>query len=184
MESNSQYKHLTSAILALCLFSIIYGLMTYEPLKREEIRIDTIIHLNDTIEKIRIKKQYIKKSIHSYDTIYLDTYSRDLRGLKSAIDLHRHIDSIECESLSRWRRKSKAQTYRVQKTGFIRFDRDIKTWLYSNDSSEVIHSTQKQIDALRERENALKSRVKTWRLVSLSLFLLVFGLYIWKTTTS
>jgi len=44
--------------------------------------------------------------------------------------------------------------------------------------ANVIHSTQKQIDALRERENALKSRVKTWRLVSLSLFLLVFGLYI------
>ena len=101
MDYNSRYKHLIVAILALCLLSIIYGLMTYEPLKREEIRIDTIKYLNDTIEKIRIKKQYIKKSIHSYDTIYLDTYSRDLRGLTSAIDLHRYIDSLECKSLSR-----------------------------------------------------------------------------------
>ena len=101
MEYNSRYNHLISAILALCLFSIIYGLWTYEPLERKVIRIDTIVHLKDTIEKIRIKKQYLKKTIYSYDTLYLDTYSRDLRGLKSAIDLHRHIDSLECESLSR-----------------------------------------------------------------------------------
>ena len=101
MDFNSRYKHLIVAILALCLFSIIYGLITYEPLERKVIRIDTIQYLKDTIEKIRVKKQYIKKSIHSYDTIYLDTYSRDLRGLTSAIDLHRHIDSLESESLSR-----------------------------------------------------------------------------------
>lgn len=42
----------------------------------------------------------------------------------------------------------------------------------------TIQSTQKEIDALRERQNALKSTIKTWRLVSLSLLLVIFGLYI------
>jgi hypothetical protein len=43
---------------------------------------------------------------------------------------------------------------------------------------EAIQCTRKEIDALRERENVLKSRVKTWRMVSLSLLLVIFGLYI------
>jgi len=42
----------------------------------------------------------------------------------------------------------------------------------------TIQSTQKQNDALRERENVLKSQVKTYRLISLSLLLVIFATYL------
>lgn len=43
---------------------------------------------------------------------------------------------------------------------------------------ETIQCTQNEIDALRKRENALKSQVKTWRYISLSLVLVIFGIYL------
>lgn len=63
--------------------------------------IETISYYEDTIEKVRFKKQLLHDSIYLYDTMYVDTFARTSDGLKRAIDLHRHIDSITSESLSR-----------------------------------------------------------------------------------
>jgi hypothetical protein len=76
-------------------------MFTFKPIEREPMYIETISYYQDTIEKIRFKKQLIRDSIYRYDTMYVDTFSRTSAGLERAIDLHRHIDSITSATLSR-----------------------------------------------------------------------------------
>jgi hypothetical protein len=101
MASNSKFLLLTWLTLALYLFSVVYAFFTFEPIEREPLYIETISYYEDTIEKVRFKKQLLHDSIYMYDTMYVDTFSRTSDGLKRAINLHRHIDSITSELLSR-----------------------------------------------------------------------------------
>lgn len=101
MASNSKFLLLTWLIVALYLCSIAYAFFNFKPIEKEPMYIETISYYEDTIEKVRFKKQILRDSIYMYDTMYVDTFSRTSDGLKRAINLHRHIDSLTSESLSR-----------------------------------------------------------------------------------
>ena len=83
------------------LCSIVYAFFNFKPIEKEPIYIETTSYYEDTIEKVRFKKQLLRDSIYLYDTMYVDTFSRTSDGLERAINLHRHIDSIERSTLSR-----------------------------------------------------------------------------------
>lgn len=88
MQLTSLYKFLIWLILALCLYNCL--------IKREKTHYkhttDTqIIKWTDSITKWK----KVRLTLLKHDTLYIDTFSRDSNGLKGAISLHRHLDSIE-----------------------------------------------------------------------------------------
>ena len=97
MELKSMLKYLIPSLIAIFLFSILYfyavGVVKHYDTTRS---IDTLYFNKEKIiikEKEKLKVKYDTIEIHLRDSFYSTDF------LKRAINLHRFIDTTECEPL-------------------------------------------------------------------------------------
>ncbi len=91
MQLTSKSTLLIYLILALFLFSVLWEFYSYEPKVRTELKIE--VH-EKIVERTKVKRELVMKQLNHFDTIYLDTFKSTSEGLKNAIQLHIHLDSI------------------------------------------------------------------------------------------
>jgi len=92
MQSTFKSTLLIYLILALFLFSVLWGFFNFEEPVRIERPINIEMH-ERIVEVEKIKRLRLIDSIHHFDTLYLDTFKPSADGLKKAIGLHIHLDT-------------------------------------------------------------------------------------------
>lgn len=93
MQSTSKSTLLIYLILALFLFSVLWAFFNFEEPARIERPINVEMH-ERIVEVEKVKRVRLIDSIHHFDTLYLDTFKPSADGLKKAIGLHIHLDTI------------------------------------------------------------------------------------------
>lgn len=93
MQSTSKSTLLIYLILALSLFSVVWAFFNFEEPVRIERPINVEMH-ERIVEVEKVKRVRLIDSIHHFDTLYLDTFKPSADGLKKAIGLHIHLDTI------------------------------------------------------------------------------------------
>lgn len=93
MQSTSKSTLLIYLILALSLFSVVWAFFNFEEPVRIERPINVEMH-ERIVEVEKVKRVRLIDSIHHFDTLYLDTFKPSAEGLKKAIGLHIHLDTI------------------------------------------------------------------------------------------
>ena len=93
MQSTSKSTLLIYLILALFLCSVVVASFNLERPVRIERPINVEMH-ERIVEREKLVRDTLIKRINSFDTIYLDTFKPSAEGLKKAIGLHIHLDTI------------------------------------------------------------------------------------------
>jgi len=93
MQSTSKSTLLIYLILALFLCSVVVAFLNLEKPIRIERPINVEMH-ERIVEREKLVRDTLIKRINSFDTIYLDTFKPSAEGLKKAIGLHIHLDTI------------------------------------------------------------------------------------------
>lgn len=93
MQSTSKSTLLIYLILALFLFSVLLAFFNLERPIRIERPINVEMH-ERIVEREKLVRDTLLKRINSFDTVYLDTFKPSAEGLKKAIGLHIHLDTI------------------------------------------------------------------------------------------
>lgn len=93
MQSTSKSTLLIYLILALFLCSVFLAFLNLEKPIRIERPINVQMH-ERIVEREKLIRDTLIKRIKSFDTIYLDTFKPSAEGLKKAIGLHIHLDTI------------------------------------------------------------------------------------------
>lgn len=93
MQSTSKSTLLIYLILALFLCSVFVAFLNLEKPIRIQRPIQVEMH-ERIVEKQKLVRDTLFKRIKSIDTIYLDTFKPSAEGLKKAIGLHIHLDTL------------------------------------------------------------------------------------------